>query len=77
MISNRIRAARAGSSITVTMLARGMGEEYAQEWLRRRAEGVLAMPMCPYSEPGLRKEWDLGFWMELKRVREEMGGDYA
>jgi hypothetical protein len=54
-----------------------MGEEYAQEWLRRRAEGVLVMPACPYSEPGLRKEWDLGFWMELKRVREEMGGDYA
>jgi hypothetical protein len=73
---DRVRAARAGSSITATFLAREMGREYAREWLRRRAEGVLLMPMCPYSEVLLRAEWDKGFWFEVRDQREAMGGDY-
>jgi hypothetical protein len=77
MTSNRVRAAAAGSSITAEYLARSMGRQYAQEWLERRAEGVLLMPECPYASPLLRKEWDKGFWFEVRDRREEMGGDYA
>jgi hypothetical protein len=66
MITDRVRAARAGSSITVAFLAREMGREYAREWLARRAEGVLLVPACPYSEVLLRVEWYRGFWLEVQ-----------
>jgi hypothetical protein len=78
MITDRVRAARAGSSITVAFLARDMGREYARDWLRRREEeGVLLMPANPYGEALLRSEWEKGFWFFLRDEREAMGGDYA
>jgi hypothetical protein len=71
MITDRVRARRAGSSITIAFLAREMGREAGREFLRRRAEGVLVMHVCPYSEPLMRKEWDLGFWQVVREAERD------
>jgi hypothetical protein len=71
MITDRIRAARAGSSITIAFLAREMGREAGKEFLRLRSMGFLTMRVCPYSEPLMRKEWDLGFWQVVREAERD------
>ena len=54
LITDRVRAARAGTCVTPEFLARDMGRSYGREWVEQRQAGTLIMPANPYSEVVLR-----------------------
>jgi hypothetical protein len=70
-MTDRVRAARAGSCITPEFIARDMGRSYGREWVEQRSEGTLVMPANPYSEIVLRAEWDKGFWQYVREAQRE------